>query len=85
MSASLGVRAMPAFSLPRFFVRVLLVTGSIASGDESAMNPDWGYSSNDVEDEFCEVRLSHIERTSKAPRWPNLLTSSTIQRRPQEK
>ena len=40
----------------RFFVRVLLVSSSIARGDESAMNPDRGYSSNDVETEFYEVR-----------------------------
>jgi hypothetical protein len=43
------------------------------------------YSPECAEGKFCEVRLAHIERTSKAPRWPNLVTSSTIQRRPQEK
>jgi hypothetical protein len=38
-----------------------------------------------VEGKFSEIRQSHIGRISTAPRRHNLMTSSTIQRRCQEK
>jgi hypothetical protein len=43
------------------------------------------YTPECVEGCFSEVRLSHMGRISTAPCWQNLMTSSTIQRRPQKK